>query len=312
MKNQRESIEGIDAATFTAVRRPFVNRDGQSWAGRHEIVRTDTMQTMGMCGKNYNLIQHVDVIDSALTAFDRCSINREDVEQHIQTFDGGAEMHARFTFKNGKQKKQVKVGESLGFRLEFENSLNGRKRVTARGGSIDLVCSNGMVAMSNVTTAFSRKHNGAWSITDYVDTFKALFDQFGKEVESIKQLDKIEFSQVAGQNFIGHLIKDYLKTTAQDSRTLVGYFTDPDSAIHERHRGRGLHGTVEAKTRTAWHVYSAATALLRDRESAGRFDDAQNKRASLANLFGSIASDRSKVDPLLIPHRDFDMAELIK
>ena len=310
MKNQRESIEGIEAATFHAIKRPFQNRDGHRWAGRHEIVRTDTMETLGICGHNYNVVQHSDVIDTAMAAFGRLNIDEKDVTPTVKTFDNGAEMFARFDFKNGKQRRQVQKGESIGFRLEFGNSLNGRKRTTARGGSLDLVCSNGMVQMVNAKTAFSLKHTGAWSITDYVESFEALFANFEKEIEAVKGLQKIEFAHVKGLNMVGHLIRDYLKTNNEDSRTLVGYFNDPDSALVERYRNRGLHGSADASNRNAWHVYSAATALLRDRERAGRFDDAQNKRQSLAALFGRIAEEPSRIEPMLNPHPKFDLEEL--
>ena len=122
------------------------------------------------------------------------------------------------------------------------------------------------------------------------------------------KLNDIKFKHGQGLNMIGHLIKEHLKTTKEDSVKLLGFFNDPDSGMLEQFRGQKLHGEGRGE-RTAWHVYSAATAFLRDREEDGRLDDVVNKRQSLANLFGGIASGKREINPLLVPHAKIDIKE---
>ena len=104
------------------------------------------------------------------------------------------------------------------------------------------------------------------------------------------------------------LVSRCAQTTKEESVKLLGFFNDPDSGMLEQFRGQKLHGEGRGE-RTAWHVYSAATALLRDREEDGRLDDVVNKRQSLANLFGGIASGKREINPLLVPHAKIDIKE---
>ena len=306
MKNSRSFSKETKAWQFTAVKRDFRNQSGKIWKGKQEVFRTDTMETLAICSPTYNVVQHRTAIETAESALKQ--LGHKSFKRKVHTFDNGGEIRATFDLSNGKAISEVQVGEPLGFRLNLTNSLNGRRTLRAYGGILDLICSNGMVGMQRTETAFDRKHDGTLSMDAYKKSFKALLDAYSSDVEQLKKLNDIKFKHGQGLNMIGHLIKEHLKTTKEDSVKLLGFFNDPDSGMLEQFRGQKLHGEGRGE-RTAWHVYSAATALLRDREEDGRLDDVVNKRQSLANLFGGIASGKREINPLLVPHAKIDIKE---
>jgi len=307
MKTQRSFLNEDSAWQFTAGLRDFRNQSGKAWPGKREVFRTDTLETLAICSPSYQLVQHQTAIETAESALKQ--LGHKSFKRKVATFDNGGEIRATFDLLNGKAKSEVQVGEALGFRLHLTNSLNGRKTLWAYGGILDLICSNGMIGIKRTETAFDKKHNGTLSMDAYKESFKSLLKAYSEDVSSLKKLNGIKFKHADGLNMIGHLIKDYLKSTKDDSIKLVGYFNDPDSGMLPKFRGKKLHGTARGM-RTAWHVYSAATALLRDREEEGRLDDVVNKRQSLANLFGGIASGKREIKPLLLPRADLKIEEL--
>lgn len=308
MKNPRSYSDQESAFTFTAAMRPFVNRDGRPWAGRSEVFRTDTMDTLATCGPNYQLVQHSEVLERAETALQGLGLKKWD--RSTITFDNGGEMRATYDLKNGKAKKDVAVGDAMGFRLELSNSLNGRSTLWAAGGIIALICGNGMVGMKRASTAFDRKHNGLLSVDAFQKSIVTLLDAYAEDVITLRKLTKVSFKHADGLNLIDHLIGDVLKTSKADSVELLGLYNDPDSGLLPRHRGKAIHG-VAGGQRSAWHVYSACTAFLRDVErDRGAFDLARNKRTALANVFKGIASGDRDIAPMLLP-RAASVLELV-
>ena len=307
MKTQRSFSNATSAWQFTAATRDFRNQSGKIWQGKKEVFRTDTLETLAICSPTYHVVQHKTAIETAESALRQ--LGHKSFKRKVATFDNGGEIRATFDLSNGKAKSEVQVGEALGFRLNLTNSLNGRRTLRAYGGILDLICSNGMIGMQRTETAFDKKHDGTLSMDAYKKSFKALLEAYSNDIEQLKKLNDIKFKHADGLNMIGHLIKEHLKTTKDDSIKLVGYFNDPDSGMLKEFRGQKLHGEARGQ-RTAWHVYSAATALLRDREEEGRLDDVVNKRQSLANLFGGIASGKREIKPLLLPRADLKIEEL--
>jgi len=308
MKTQRAFSKDDNAWQFTAGQRDFQNRDGHNWPGRQEVFRTDTMETLAICSPSYNLVQHQTAIDTAEGALR--SLGFRSWQRNVATFDNGGEIRCTFDLTNGKTKRDVSVGDAMGFRLKLCNSLNGRRTLSAVGGIVALICANGMVGMKKSVTAFDGKHNGRLSMDDYSKSFETLLKAYAEDVVTLQKLTKVKFNHADGLNMIGHIIKDYLKATKDDSVKLVGLFNDPDSGLLPKFRGRELHGVPGRGKRSAWHVYSACTALLRDREQDGRIDDAENKRGALANLFGGIATGDRDIKPLLLPHSNFKLDEI--
>tara|TARA_B100001939_G_scaffold328294_1_gene323498 strand:- start:390 stop:1367 length:978 start_codon:yes stop_codon:yes gene_type:complete len=305
MKKPQTYVEGIESVSFKIGDKPYRNSRGQGWrAGMREIFREDTGETLGIVGPNYRLTQHCHVLDKAREAFDELGLKPE--EPRILAFDNGGEMRAKFIVSNGKAKKTAKVGDALAFALDIRNGINGEVTLDASGGIQRLICSNGMVGMRKATTAFSKKHNGGLSLAHYRDAIVKLMKTFAEDVADIRKLVKIEFSHDAGINLLNHLIKDYLKTTKADSTALHGYWNNPDSQLLTPHRGQNLEG-IAGDTRNAWQAYNACTALYRDMErERGAFDIAHTKRQSLARVFGSIASGKRDIAPMLEPIEALD------
>lgn len=302
MKNPRSYDQSKNAHSFNAVMRPFVNRDGMAWAGKCEVVRTDTMETLATCSPNYQLVQHSEVLERAEAALKGLGLKKW--KRDVTVFDNGGEMRAKYRLSNGKAKTDVAVGDSLGFVLELDNGLNGRSTLLAKGGIEALVCSNGMTGMRAATTAFDRKHNGLLSLDVFKKSITELLTAYCKDVADLKKLTKMEFNHADGLNMIDHLIAEVLKTSKNDSIELVGLYNDPDSGLHQAHRGQKIHGEAGGQ-RNAWHVYSACTAFLRNVENErGAFDIVRTKRKALANVFGGIATGKRELKPLLIPRAD--------
>lgn len=122
---------------------------------------------VGVVSKNYILIPHTSVIDTAIVAFRRLGLDPETTEVEFSMSRYGERMllglflPARYNYSTGD-------GLSLALRLECLNSVDGSTGFQMSLIWFRVVCSNGLIV--GLTGTRRRKHIGYIQIDDMWDT----------------------------------------------------------------------------------------------------------------------------------------------
>ena len=126
-------------------------------------------------------------------------------EKHY-VMGGGARFKARFEFKD-TQVEIPKVGDTLGFRLDLDNSFNLMHRIRTIGGGLRLVCTNGMTTLDK-EHGISCKHSNKFSVDNVVRAVKDALNAFqdlGKADNPFTLMASREVSQEQGLNILQNL-----------------------------------------------------------------------------------------------------------
>ncbi len=113
---------------------------------------------VGVVSKDYNLIQHKDVLDIALKALEAANIKKEDVKAKLTITEYGERM-ALSIFLPEKYQYDPGDNNPMALRLECINSVDGSTRFRAIMGWFRFVCSNGLV-IGVTSTDMHRRHVG--------------------------------------------------------------------------------------------------------------------------------------------------------
>jgi hypothetical protein len=162
-------------------RRPFVSSgDGPEASGVNPyydvIVRLPTALEpfeipVGIVSKSYRLVQHREVLTTAIEALAEVGINASQGATGLEITEHGERMALSLDLsgKDGRYQFQVAADDFMGLRLRCFNSVDGTTRFTALVEWLRLVCSNGLTVGSTLTH-FRRVHRGALSVNEIGET----------------------------------------------------------------------------------------------------------------------------------------------
>lgn len=122
---------------------------------RLAVVRTDTLETIGVVSKKYSLLPHAEVIDTL-----RETLKGQTVEEKILLTHHGARMHLEITLPDITLKID---GDEIAMRLVVSNSYDGSRKVNIAFGAYRLVCSNGMI-VGRKLLSLAQRHVGEISL----------------------------------------------------------------------------------------------------------------------------------------------------
>jgi len=174
----------VNARLDTIVRKPF----GED---RNHV-------PVGTVSKDYALVPHGDVLDSASKALTAAGVKAEGTEAALEITEYGERMRlsvwlpSKFSFDPGD-------GSEIGMRLECLNSVDGSTRFRALMGWFRFVCSNGLVV--GVTQSdVKRRHIGDLSPGDVGVVLSSGLAQAEAEKTNFRQwrqqaIDAIRFAE---------------------------------------------------------------------------------------------------------------------
>lgn len=247
-------------------------------------------------GNSYGLVNHRDAFKTVQDSISNRGLDFG--KANILTWENGAIMDTRWTIKTDAK---VSVGDPVGFELILQNSINGRKRFTLKGGLKMLICSNGMTSFDK-KSALSIEFKHRESIHEHIQNINlqidSLLNVFHADIQKLQLLPQLEVSQQHGLIIIDNIART-IKLSKDDLANVNGYFQNPDSGILDSDaKGKGLRGG--GKTRNAWDIYNSLTAHLRDVEQTNP-SLADSKRDTIADMFGSFIEDSDNFKRLMIP-----------
>ena len=122
---------------------------------------------VGLVSKNYELVQHLEILQRAasILAFHELDLDRVEVSLDLTVF--GERMRLGLLFpRDSTYSFTIRKGDNMGLYLEFLNSVDGSLRLALRVSWLRLVCTNGLM-MQEVVADFSRAHLGGAVFEDF-------------------------------------------------------------------------------------------------------------------------------------------------
>jgi hypothetical protein len=122
---------------------------------------------VGLVSKNYELVQHLEILQRAASILAVYELDLDHVEVSLDLTVFGERMRLGLLFpKDSKYSYTVRPGDTMGLYLEFINSVDGSLRLALRVNWLRLVCTNGLT-MREVVADFSRTHLGDAVFEDF-------------------------------------------------------------------------------------------------------------------------------------------------
>lgn len=213
--------------------------------------------------KDYNVVNNRDVMEPVQNVL--ADLGLEPTETKHYVMGGGARFKARFEFKD-TQVEIPKVGDTLGFRLDLDNSFNLMHRIRTIGGGLRLVCTNGMTTLDK-EHGISCKHSNKFSVDNVVravrDALNA-FQDLGKADNPFTLMASREVSQEQGLNILQSLTS---KGTISEVRRegIARIWNGPD---YQEDESRNLYNLLNAATQFTTHEIAETNFEMSERLNA--------------------------------------------
>ena len=156
--------------------------------------------------KDYNVVQNREVMEPVQNVLADLGLDPSKINHYVM--GGGSRYKARFEFKD-TQVEIPKVGDTLGFRMDLDNSFNLMHRIRTMGGGLRLVCTNGMTTLDK-EHGISCKHSNKFNVDNIVRAVKdalGAFQALGKDDNPFTLMASREVSQEQGLNILENLTK---------------------------------------------------------------------------------------------------------
>ena len=178
----------------------------QGFVGNYTI-KDGQPQFLGVVSDSYKLVQMRDLCaaaeDQMREHFDRDVIDSIEIKDYSGR--GGAYVSRSYTVKAFKEAlrygnttaKTLQVGTTVAAKMYLRTGYDGETRTSVGTGPVDLVCNNGMVALTNVD-AFSRKHTAGSDVSIFQEWIENAIPTFERYVEEMRgwAQQPVEWSQV--------------------------------------------------------------------------------------------------------------------
>ena len=183
---------------YNVVQRQVFDRGGNCLDGYKGNFRFDTGECLAITSDKYKIIHHQRVLDSIRDCLDFGPYKRK-----LYSIKGGRRLYAVYDFID--QRQEIQSGDDVGFRLLAKNSYDGSSGVSLSAGLLRIICSNGMVVMSN-ETHITRQHSTNLKLDFLAKTIKDSKLQWVASVEFFKEMSNKVISQAEGTQMLESLV----------------------------------------------------------------------------------------------------------
>ena len=263
---------------------PVFDEKGKKIDGQFMTRRVDTGLVL-KCGvsKDYNVVNNREVMEPVKNVL--ADLGLEATSEKHYVMGGGARFKARFEFKD-TQVEIPKVGDTLGFRLDLDNSFNLMHRIRTMGGGLRLVCTNGMTTLDK-EHGISCKHSNKFSVNNVVKAVQDALGAFKKLADDDNPFTLMasrEVSQEQGLNILQNLTD---KGTISEVRRegIARIWNNPS---HNEDDSRNLYNLNNAVTQHLTHDVADERFEYANRVTANvlkRFDLASRNPNRLKKLW---------------------------
>lgn len=246
----RTSVHAINSDwDYTVEKVPVFDENGKAIKGQFMNRRQDNGQVLKVgVSKDYNVVNNRDIVNPVQDVLAELGLEPTEVKHYVM--GGGSRYKARFEFKD-TQVEIPKVGDTMGFRLDLDNSFDLWHRIKTMGGGLRLVCTNGMTTLDK-SHGISCKHSNRFSTGNITKAIKAALDGFydlANDDNPFTLMASREVSQEQGINILQSLTnKGDISEVRREAIARV--WNGPD---HQEDEGRNLYNLLNAVTQYTTH-----------------------------------------------------------
>ena len=225
--------------------------------------------------KDYNVVQNSEVMEPVMNVL--ADLGLEPTKTQHFVMGGGARFKARFEFKD-TQVEIPKVGDTLGFRLDIDNSFNLMHRIRSLGGALRLVCTNGMQTLEKEFDML-KKHSAQLDLDKLLTTeaIDSALNRFKESGDVFGRLAVAKITQDEGKAALGNLLKK--NVFSEKVREGIAHRFDNPTYEEDGKAGGGTGGS--ASTSATIQKRPPVVAQMFDR-AAKRYQGHQATGGSLA------------------------------
>ena len=235
--------------------------------------------------KDYNVVQNRDVINPVKEVL--ADLGLEPTEEKYYVMGDGARFKARYEFKDHTI-EIPKVGDTLGFRLDLDNSFNLMHRIRTIGGALRLACTNGMTTLDK-EHGISAKHSNKFNIDNIVRAVKdslSAFENLKNENNVFTRMAQVELTQENGLNILENLVK---KGAISEIRR-EGIARIWNNPTHQEDKDRNLYNLLNAATQFSTHEVAET-----------HFEMSEKLTTNITKLLTKAASNEGDLAKLIAP-----------
>lgn len=130
--------------------------------GRVVSIRPDTGDVLGYHSRNYNITEHIPVIEAIRSSVERATVDATGVKESIKIANKGARMI--YNLELPAHKIITPDGDSATLSFLGVNSFDGSSPLVLSVGARQWMCDNGQIFTDNATAMYKSRHTRGLSI----------------------------------------------------------------------------------------------------------------------------------------------------
>ena len=174
--------KGYDGADFDVATVPlmYFNDDGE-WhsSSKVAVVRTDTMEELGVHGHKYKPVAPKTLIDAQRAIIMRSDLNTDGITETIKTSHNGSRTFVRYTLPNHNY--TTPDGDTATLELLGTTSFDSSFPFILSAGALQAACLNGQVFTGGTAAIFKARHTKNLDIDHGSRVIVKCLDVFEKE-----------------------------------------------------------------------------------------------------------------------------------
>lgn len=165
---------------------------------RRPLGSNDVEVPVGIVSKQYTLIQHQDLVDTALNAVQKAKIDPAEIITELDLTEYGERMRLGLIFPK-KYNMKLPNDDEMGLRLECFNSVDGSMKFMSVIGWLRFVCANGLI-IGVADSYYRKRHNRYMELSDIAAILHGGIAATTKERELFmswqkQKLDAVDFAK---------------------------------------------------------------------------------------------------------------------
>ena len=213
--------------------------------------------------KDYNVVQNRELIQPVEDVLS--DLGLEPTERKAYVMKNGERMRMRYIFRD-EQVKIPKVGDTMGFRMDVDNSFNLSHRIRTIGGAERLVCTNGMTTLEN-EVSMTKKHSANVETSFLEDAIKKAVSNWDNAVAKAETLTARAIEHEQGLTILGNLVRMGALSDRM-SGEIAKVWNSPE---YDLDKDRNLYNLYNATTQHLTRNVENTRSELADRTSRNVF-----------------------------------------
>ena len=227
------------------------------------VYRTDLGDELGVHGKNYSVVSHKSMIDTARNTLERSPLNLNNISEDIEVSHNGAMCYVRHNLP--EHKYDTPSGDTATLSMLHLTSLNGVWSYLASFGANQGACLNHQIFVSGAVTVYKARHTKNLDINHSARILGTAIETFENEIElwhewSDERLDTLPafklFAEVAKSKYVEGYLKENPEATVTELMTLPRVYNNNSLMYLWDRWAKHYSGTMG---RNYWAAYNTIT-----------------------------------------------------